>query len=68
MQEIKNTTEENENNKRLLTQFWNLIGDTFNLLRETLKFNDEHINHQEVRSNILKDIPKSDIIRDSNYI
>ena len=57
MQEIKNTTEVSENKKGLLKQFGKLISDTFDLLLETLRFNDAHINHEEVRNNILKDIP-----------
>ena len=56
MQEIKNTTEVSENKKGLLKQFGKLISDTFDLLLETLRFNDAHINHEEVRNNILKDI------------
>ena len=57
MQEIKNTTEVPKNKKNLLKQFGKLISDSFDLLRETLRFNDENINHEEVRNNILKDIP-----------
>jgi len=57
MQEINNTTEVPKNKKNLLKQFWKLISDSFDLLRETLRFNDANINHEEVRTNILKDIP-----------
>ena len=57
MQEIKNTTEVPKNKKNLLKQFGKLISDSFDLLKETLRFNDENINHEEVRNNILKDIP-----------
>ena len=57
MQEIKNTTEVSKNKKGLLKQFGKLISDSFDLLLETLRFNDAHINHEEVRNNILKDIP-----------
>ena len=57
MQEIKNTTEVPKNKKNLLKQFGKLISDSFDLLRETLRFNDANINHEEVRNNILKDIP-----------
>ena len=57
MQEIKNTTKEPKNKKNLLKQFGELISDSFDLLRETLRFNDANINHEEVRNNILKDIP-----------
>ena len=45
MQEIKNTTEVPKNKKNLLKQFGKLISDSFDLLRETLRFNDENINH-----------------------
>ena len=44
MQEIKNTTEVPKNKKNLLKQFWKLISDSFDLLRETLRFNDANIN------------------------
>ena len=57
MQEIKNTTGVPKNKKNLLKQFGKLISDSFDLLRETLRFNDANINHEEVRNNILKDIP-----------
>ena len=55
MQEIKNTTGVPKHKKNLLKQFGKLISDTFDLLRETLRFNDAHINHEEVRNNILKE-------------
>lgn len=42
--------------KKSSKQFGKLISDSFDLLRETLRFNDANINHEEVR-NILKDIP-----------
>ena len=46
-----------KNDQGLIKQFKKLISNIFCLLSETLKFNDEHINHKEVRQNILKDIP-----------
>jgi len=57
MQEIKKATKIPKNKKNLLKQFWKLICESFDLLRETLRFNDANINHEEVRNNILKDIP-----------
>ena len=57
MQEIKNNTEVPKSKKNILKQFGKLISDSFDLLRETLSFNDANINHEEVRNNILKDIP-----------
>lgn len=57
MQEVSNSTEESENKKGLLKQFSKLISDSFYLLSETLRFNNEHINYEEVRKNIQKDIP-----------
>ena len=57
MQEIKKATKIHKNKKNLLKQFWKLIYESFDLLRETLRFNDANINHEEVRNNILKDIP-----------
>ena len=42
--------------KKSSKQFEKFISDSFDLLRETLRFNDANINHEEVR-NILKDIP-----------
>ena len=46
-----------KNDQGLIKQFKKLISNIFCLLSENLKFNDEHINHKEVRQNILKDIP-----------
>mgnify|MGYP001339541589 FL=1 len=57
MQEINKTTEVPKNKKNLLKQFGKLISDSFYILRETLRYNDANINHEEVRNNILKDIP-----------
>jgi len=57
MQKINKTFEESKDKKNLQKQFGKLINDSFDLLGETLKFNDANINHEEVRNNILKDIP-----------
>lgn len=45
-----------ESNEGLQKQFLGLLKNSFHLLKDTLRFNDANINHQEVRSNIIKDI------------
>ena len=40
----------------LISQLKQLIVNSFQLLKVTLQFNDENINHSETRANILKDI------------
>lgn len=57
MEKINKTSEGSKDKKNLPKQFGKLFNDSFDLLRETLKFNDANINHEEVRNNILKDIP-----------
>ena len=56
MEELKKQNATEEKNPDLINQFGSLIVNSFELLKVTLKFNDEHINHEEVRVNILKDI------------
>ena len=62
MQEIKNNTEVPKSNKNILKQFEKLISDSFDLLRETLRFNDANINHEEVRNNIYNEFFYQDIL------
>lgn len=40
----------------IFNQFGILLKSSLQLIKTTLKFNDENLNHQEIRSNILKDI------------
>jgi uncharacterized hydrophobic protein (TIGR00271 family) len=54
MEGVNNNNQEKQTG--LISQLGTLISGTFQLLRETLRFNDENINHEEVRNNIIKDI------------
>ena len=56
MEEQQKNTTPNPENLGLISQFRNLIKNSLQLLKVTLKFNDENINHDEVRASILKDI------------
>lgn len=56
MKGLKHTQDERNEPSGLISQFSTLFSNTFKLLRETLRFNDENIDHEEVRVNILKDI------------
>ncbi len=57
MEEFKNNIQEQNHKKGLIRQLFQLIRDALILLKETIRFNDQNIDHQEVRNNILKDIP-----------
>jgi len=56
MEEQKKNTTPNPETLGLISQLSTLIKKSVQLLKVTLKFNDENINHNEVRANILKDI------------
>jgi hypothetical protein len=45
MEELKKQNATEEKKPDLMNQFGNLIVNSFQLLKVTLKFNDEHINH-----------------------
>ncbi len=49
-------SDEPTNKVGLLTQLRKTISELLRTFKETLKFNDEFIDHKEVRSNIIKDI------------
>ena len=57
MEEFKNNIQEQNHKKGLIRQFFQLIRNALILLKETIRFNDQNIDHQGVRDNILKDIP-----------
>lgn len=50
-----NQTNESTNKISLWVQLNNLTRNFLSVLKETLKFNDEFIDHDEVRANIIKD-------------
>ena len=52
---VKESENKNELNG-LIHQLKSLIKNSSQLLKTTLRFNDENINHEEIRKNILKDI------------
>ena len=52
---VKESENKNELNG-LIHQLKSLIKNASQLLKTTLRFNDENINHEEIRNNILKDI------------
>lgn len=59
-EDIQNTNNTNQdsdptNKISLWTQLSSLLNNVLTVLKETLKFNDEFINHDEVRANIIKD-------------
>ena len=56
MLEPSNTKPPKQELSGLLNQFGMLLKSSFQLIKTTLKFNDDNLNHQEIRSNILKDI------------
>ena len=56
MLEPSNTNPPKQEVAGLLSQFGLLIKNSFQLMRTILKFNDDDLNHEEIRTNILKDI------------
>lgn len=46
----------NNNNNNILNRIKKLFSDIIEILRETVKFNDDKINHNEIRNKILSEI------------